>query len=193
MLQKLFCSISLFFSLSTPLLSDALPPSPPQSIYDIVAETILGVKVPLSGYRGRVLLIVNIATSGPLVDQLTELESLYGSMSEEGLSILGFPSNDFVSGKPATQEEIVSVCFETYKLSFPIFKLTHLQGSFKDPVYQFLTSSRTNPIYGGDVSWNFVKFLLDREGKIIGRFASNVAPKDPKIKEAIQKALGSKA
>lgn len=185
MLQNLFCQTALFLS----SLTADLPPPPPDSLYEITAETIYGAKVPLSGYKGRVLLIVNIVTSGPLVKQLAELESLYNTFSEDGLSVLAFPSNDFISGQAMTLDQVKQYCQVTSPVSFPVFSITHVMGSYKNPVYQFLTNTRTNPMYGGDVSWNFVKFLVSRDGKVIGRFSSNISPEDAKIKEAIKKAM----
>lgn len=187
MLQKIFCTGFFFLLSSLPLIfAEGFPPPAPTSIYDISAETIYGAKVLLSEYRGRVLLIVNIDVTGPLAKQLPELESLYKTFGEEGLSVLAFPSNDFITELPMTQDTVKLV---SQQLTFPVFALTHVTGSYKNPVYQFLTDPSINPVYGGDVSWNFVKFLVNRDGQVIGRFNSTTSPEDKKLKEAIQKAL----
>lgn len=188
-IYALIAIFALSGTLSADDLLDGLPPPPPSSLYDIETESINGTKVPLRGYRNRVLLIVNITTTGPLVKQIGELEKLYSTFEQDGFSILAFPSNDFTWQKRMTARDITDVCYNTYHVTFPIFALTKISGSFKDPVYQFLTNRETNPVFNEDVSWNFVKFLVGRDGTVIGRYASNVSPEDERIKSAIEKAL----
>lgn len=199
MLQKFSCSLSLFFAVCSLIgatdftenepLNQNLPPPPPESLYDITSQTINGISVPLSGYYDRVLLIVNITTTGPLVKQIEALERLYKAYNEKGFSILAFPSNDFTWQKRMSSNDVLTVCYDTFHVTFPVFALCRITGSFKDPVYQFLTNHDVNPLYGEDVTWNFVKFLVSRDGKVLQRFASTVNPEDPKIKSAIEAAL----
>jgi glutathione peroxidase len=162
-----------------------------QSLYTIRSETIQGRQLPLKGYEGRVLLIVNITTDSPLTKQLSELQILYSNYVEQGLSILAFPTSDFANQPQPNTQEIIKTCYETYKVGFPIFMPSHVTGSQKNEVYQFLTDSETNPMYGGEVTFDFVKFLVNREGKVIGRFATTTSPNDPKLIQAIENALGA--
>ena len=190
MLQRLFFLVFAFFTASSALRAeDTLPPPPPKLLYDITLKTIGNIPFPLNAFKGRVLLLVNIVTKGPNAEQIGELQTLYDSLADEGFTIIAFPSNDFTYFSEMTPESIKEVCKKTYGVQFPITSLTHVTGPDKSPIYQFLTNTETNPIYGLEVTWNFVKFLVDRQGNVVDRFNTVTKPSDERIKQAIMRQL----
>lgn len=187
-LFTIFSVISLFFQ-QQPLLADV--EALPSSIYDIHIKTIDGQDVPLSLFRGRVLLIVNVASQCGYSSQLENLENLNKKYQEQGLSILAFPSNDFMNQEPGTNQEIREAYYEKYQISFSLFEKIQITGKDRHPLYMFLTSTKTNPRFGGDIHWNFTKFLINKKGEIIGRFNTITNPENPKMVEAIEKVLAT--
>jgi len=159
------------------------------SIFDIPIKDIDGNAGTLQPYEGKVLLIVNTASKCGFTPQYEGLQSLYETYKDQGLVVLGFPSNDFLGQEPGTEEEIKTFCALNYNVSFPMFSKITVKGKNIHPLYDYLTSEYTNPEYSGKITWNFNKFLIDRDGHIIGRFASKVSPEDPKIVTAIETAL----
>jgi glutathione peroxidase len=182
----IFFLISLFFQ-QPPLKADALP----SSIYDIHVKTIDGQDVSLSTFRGRVLLIVNVASQCGFSSQLTNLENLNQKYGQNGLSILAFPSSDFMNQESGTVQDIKEVYYNKYHITFPLFEKTKITGKDCSPLYMFLTSSKTDPKFSGDVYWNFTKFLINRNGEVIGRFNTITNPEDSKMVEALEIALAS--
>ena len=160
-------------------------------IYDFTVQDIDGRDVSLEDYRGKVLLIVNVASKCGFTPQYQGLEALYEKYKERGLVILGFPANNFMWEEPGTNEEIKSFCTLTYGVSFPMFAKISVRGRDIHPLYDHLTSKKTNPRSGGRIKWNFNKFLVDRSGEIVARFDSRVVPEDPRIVTAVEEALGS--
>jgi glutathione peroxidase len=160
------------------------------SIYDIPLKDINGKSTSLKNYKGKVLLVVNVASQCGLTPQYKALESTYKKYQSQGLAILGFPCNDFGSQEPGTNEEIKTFCSTKYNVSFPLFDKLHVKGSEQHPLYTALTG-KTSP-FPGDVQWNFGKFLVSREGKIIKRFEPKVTPDSPEVVEAIEAALSAK-
>lgn len=147
------------------------------SIYDF---TILDAKkqpVRLDKYKGQVLLIVNTATGCGFTPQYEGLESLYRKYSEQGFVVLDFPCNQFAGQAPGTEEEIVSFCQLKYDVSFPQFAKIKVNGSEADPLYKFLKEQKTG-ILGSAIKWNFTKFLVDREGNVLKRYAPTTKPAD---------------
>jgi glutathione peroxidase len=159
------------------------------SFYDIEVETIKGEKVDMEAYRGKVLLIVNTASKCGFTGQYEGLEALYEEFQNQGLVILGFPSNDFLRQEPGTNEEIESFCRLNYGVTFPMFAKIKVKGGDQHPLYAYLTSKETNPEFAGKITWNFNKFLIGREGKILCRFGSRTKPQDPKLLEQLKTAL----
>lgn len=184
----IFSIISLFFQ-QQPLKADieALP----SSIYDIRVKTIDGQDLPLSHFQGHVLLIVNVASQCGFASQTKNLENLYEKYSEKGLLILAFPCNDFMSQEPGTNEAIKQAYCDNYHITFPLFEKIKVTGKNRHPLYQFLTSNKTNPQFGGDIYWNYTKFLVNKNGEIIDRFNTITNPEDPKMVAAIETALAS--
>lgn len=176
----LICSASLLSQEPNPI---------PETLYDAQVMTMQGQTVSMSAYRGRVLLIVNTASHDPNRDQIGELQELYEKYQEQGLIILAFPCNDFMNGEPLSSQEIRRLYTEQYRASYPIFDKIQMMGLQRAPLYQYLTSNRHNPQYGWAVDWNFTKFLIDRYGKVAGRFSTKTSPLDPTLQQAIEKAL----
>lgn len=157
-------------------------------------KDIDGKDVSLDTYRGKVLLIVNTASKCGYTPQYAGLEELYKKHQADGLVVLGFPCNDFGRQEPGSEAEIKKFCSEKYKVTFPMFSKVAVKGDGACDLYKFLTSKETNPRFAGDIKWNFTKFLVDREGNVIGRFGSGDDPLTSKpLTEAVQKALSQRA
>ncbi|MBN2145431.1 MAG: glutathione peroxidase [Candidatus Aureabacteria bacterium] len=163
--------------------------TPPASVYEFSVKNINGKEVKLADYQGQVLLIVNVASRCGFTPQYEGLEKLFKKYGPDGLVILGFPANNFLWQEPGTDEEIKQFCSLKYKVTFPMFSKISVKGKDQHPLYQFLTSKKTNPDFSGGITWNFNKFLMDRKGRIAARFGSTDAPDHPKIAAAIEKAL----
>jgi glutathione peroxidase len=155
------------------------------SLYDLEAPSIDGTPVKFSEYKGKVLLIVNVASRCGYTPQYEGLQNLYSTYREQGLVVLGFPSNDFGGQEPGTEAEIKTFCSSKYGATFPLFSKVSVVGAAKHPIYQFLTQSTG----GREVGWNFEKFLVDRSGRVVGRFSSSVAPAAAELTSAIHAAL----
>ncbi len=156
------------------------------SISDVTVETAKGEPKSMGEYKGDVLLIVNVASKCGHTPQYAQLEALNQKYAAQGLRVLGFPCNDFGNQEPGTLEEIQQFCSTTYNVSFPIFNKVHAKGEDKSPIYQRLTQAEP----AGDVSWNFEKFLVDKNGTVVGRFSSRTKPDSLEIVEAIERELG---
>jgi glutathione peroxidase len=159
------------------------------SIYDYTLKNIDQKEVNLGQYRGKVVLMVNVASRCGFTPQYEGLQKLYTTYQDRGFVILGFPANNFMSQEPGTDEEIKTFCSTKYNVTFPIFSKISVKGNDIHPLYKFLTSKDTNPDFGGDIKWNFSKFLLDKNGKIIARFEPAVKPESEPVTSAIEKAL----
>ncbi len=163
------------------------------SVLDFTLNSIDGQPAPLASYKGKVVLIVNVASFCGYTPQYEGLEALYGKYKDRGLVVLGFPANNFGSQEPGTNEEIKTFCSRKYNVTFPMYAKISVAGADKAPLYQFLTDKQTNPATGGEIKWNFTKFLIGRDGKVAARFESAVKPESPEITAAIEKAFGDSA
>ncbi|MFT4046348.1 MAG: glutathione peroxidase [Solimonas sp.] len=176
------------------------------TLYDIPVTRIDGKPATLGEYRGKPLLVVNVASKCGLTPQYKALEALYRAKKAQGLEVLGFPANNFKEQEPGTNEEIQSFCSTNYEVSFPLFAKISVKGADQHPLYAALTAAQKDATgegphrerlknYGiptgevGEVLWNFEKFLIGRDGQVVGRFAPDVAPDDPRLVAAIDKAL----
>ncbi|WP_203364689.1 glutathione peroxidase [Bacillus sp. REN10] len=157
-----------------------------ESIYDIEVTKINGESVLLSNYKGQVLLIVNTASKCGFTPQFTELQALYEKYKEQGFTVLGFPSDQFMNQEFAANDQIIEFCQVNYGVSFPMFAKTEVKGSHANPLFQFLTKKQSGLLTEG-IKWNFTKFLINREGEVIGRYAPQTSP--AKIENDIQKLL----
>jgi glutathione peroxidase len=160
------------------------------SIYDFQVEDIDGRPVSLQEYRGKVLLIVNVASRCGFTYQYEGLEALYREYGQRGLVVLGFPANDFLGQEPGSNEQIKEFCTLNYGVSFPMFAKIHVKGRGAHPLYRFLTDKRTNPRFAGGITWNFNKFLIGRDGTVLGRFGSREEPGSDRVRRAVEQALG---
>jgi glutathione peroxidase len=160
-----------------------------KSVLDFTMKNIDGNDVKLDGYSGKVLLLVNVASKCGYTKQYKGLESIYQKYKEQGLVVMGFPANNFFWQEPGTDEEIKTFCTTRYNVTFPMFAKISVKGGKIHPLYKFLTSKQTNPEFGGGISWNFNKFLVDRSGKVVARFSSKDEPESVKVVQAIEQAL----
>jgi len=179
-----------------------------ESIYDTAVNRIDGTPAKLDAYRGKVLLIVNVASKCGLTPQYRGLETLYEAKRAQGLEVLGFPANDFGAQEPGSNAEIASFCTTNYGVKFPMFAKIAVKGSAQHPLYRRLTALRPeaqgaagmreklkgygiDPGAPSDVLWNFEKFLIDRAGNVVERFSPDVAPDDARLVAAIDRELAS--
>lgn len=155
------------------------------TIYAFTVFDDKGNEVPLEKYRGKVILIVNVASKCGFTPQYDELEEIYQEYHDQGLEILGFPCNQFKGQEPGTNEEIQAFCRLNYGVTFPVLSKINVNGSDADPLYQYLTDKANG--YGGKITWNFEKFLIDKHGNIAGRSLPITKPKKliPKIKKLL--------
>lgn len=158
-------------------------------LYNFTVTDIDGNDVTLSEYRGKVLLIVNVASRCGYTPQYEGLQKIFEEYREMGLLVLGFPANNFGNQEPGSDEEIKEFCSLNYGVSFPMFSKISVKGADIHPLYQYLTSEESNPKFAGEISWNFNKFLVDPSGKIIARFESKDKPESDEVVQAIEKAL----
>lgn len=155
-------------------------------------ESLQGEKVDLGQYKGKVLLIVNVASKCGATPQYEQLEGLYEKYNDDGLVVLGFPCNQFGSQEPGSAKEIAEFCKETYGVKFPMFSKIDVNGDKAAPLYKYLTSKEAVGEDAGPVKWNFEKFLVDRDGKVVARYRTGTQPDDPKVVAAIERELKNK-
>ena len=159
------------------------------SIYSFTMKDIDGNDVKLDNFRGSVVMIVNTASRCGYTPQYEALQKIYEEYKDRGFVVLGFPANNFMGQEPGTEKEIKEFCTLKYNVSFPMFSKISVTGTDQHPLYGYLTNKKTNPDFGGDISWNFNKFLIGRDGKIAGRFGSKDKPEDPAVTSAIEHQL----
>jgi glutathione peroxidase len=159
------------------------------SVLDFTLNSLDGKPAPLANYRGKVVLIVNVASRCGYTPQYTGLEKIYEKYKDRGFVILGFPANNFGGQEPGTNEEIKTFCSSKYQVTFPMYSKVSVKGTDATPLYQFLTDKKSNPASGGEIEWNFTKFLVDRSGKVIARFEPAIEPESAGVTGAIEKAL----
>ncbi len=159
-----------------------------ESIYDIEVETIDGQKKHLDEYKGKVMLVVNTASKCGFTPQYKGLEELHSKYADRGLAVLGFPCNQFGSQEPGTEDEIQSFCQLNYGVSFPMHAKIEVNGEHSHPLYQHLKSSAKGMLGTEGIKWNFTKFLIDREGNVVGRFAPTTTP--ARMASQIEELLG---
>jgi len=160
------------------------------SIYDIPVKDIDGKDTSLAAYKGKVVLIVNVASHCGYTPQYKNLEAVYKKFKDQGFVVLGFPCNQFGGQEPGTNEEIKQFCTSKYDVTFPLFDKIDVNGANRHPLYVAL-AGETSP-FPGNIKWNFTKFLIGRDGKILKRFDSKVTPDSPEATAAIEAALAAK-
>lgn len=159
------------------------------TIHEFTSNSIDGQPAPLAQFQGNVVLIVNVASRCGFTPQYAGLEALYNKYKDKGFVVLGFPANNFLWQEPGSNEKIKAFCSTKYHVTFPMFAKVSVKGADKTPLYEFLTDKKANPSTGGEIRWNFTKFLADRSGKVIARFGSSTAPESPELIHAIEAAL----
>ena len=156
------------------------------------AKNIDGETVDLEDYEGNVVLVVNTASQCGLTPQYAGLQEMYEKYKDQGFVILGFPCNQFGSQEPGSEAEIKQFCSTKFNVSFPMFSKIEVNGDDADPLYKYLTAKDAKPAGQGEISWNFEKFLIDREGNLIGRFAPRTKPSDPELVKSVESQLAEK-
>ena len=159
------------------------------NVYDFKVRTIDGAQQSLDAYQGKVALVVNVASQCGLTPHYAGLQELYESFKDRGLVVLGFPCNQFGSQEPGTESDIKTFCETRFGVTFPMFAKIEVNGANRDPLYAFLTSQPTSPDGAGDIQWNFAKFLVDRKGNVVARFAPPTKPVSDEVVAAIEELL----
>jgi glutathione peroxidase len=162
------------------------------SVHEFTLNAINGTPTPLATYKGKVMLIVNVASQCGYTYQYEGLQALYLKYKDQGLVVTGFPANNFGEQEPGTDAEIGAFCKSKFGVTFPMFSKISVAGNDKAPLYKFLTDKTANPKTGGEIPWNFTKYLVDRNGKVLARFDAPVEPESKELTSAIEKALATK-
>jgi len=160
-----------------------------KSVYGFTMKDIDGKSVDLSQYKGKVSLVVNVASKCGYTPQYKNLEAVYEKYKDKGFEILAFPANEFKQQEPGTNAQIKEFCTSKYDTKFPLFSKIVVKGEGEAPLYQYLTSTDANAQTAGDIKWNFTKFLVSKDGKVVARFEPKVKPDDAEVIDAIEKEL----
>ena len=180
---------------ATPALGDDVvrPSEPGVQALDHKLKDIDGNEVDLADYRGKVVMLVNVASECGLTPQYEQLVALYREYKDEGFVVLGFPANNFMGQEPGTEAEIKEFCSVNYDVDFPLFSKISVKGDDIHPLYAELTSEEKNPGFSGEIGWNFAKFLLNREGRVVARFEPRTKPDAENVVAAIKAELAKPA
>lgn len=180
-MKILFC---LFFCAAAVMAAD-------KTFYDFTLNSIDGQPAPLAAYKGKLVLLVNVASRCGYTPQYAALESVYEKYKDRGLVIVGIPANNFGAQEPGSNQEIKTFCSSKYHVTFPMMAKVSVKGDDITPLYQFLTDKSSHPQTGGEIQWNFTKFLIGPDGRVITRFEPEITPDSPQVTSAIEKALAS--
>ena len=161
-------------------------------VHEFTLASINGTPTPLANYKGKVMLIVNVASQCGYTYQYEGLQALYVKYKDQGLVVAGFPANNFGGQEPGSNAEIGAFCKSKFGVTFPMFSKISVAGNDKAPLYQFLTDKAAHPKTGGEIPWNFTKYLVDRNGKVLARFDAPVEPGSKELTSAIEAALAAK-
>jgi len=162
-----------------------------KTVHDFTLNSIDGQPAPLAAYKGKVVLLVNVASKCGFTPQYSALESTYEKYKDRGFVIVGIPANNFGAQEPGSNQEIKTFCSSKYHVSFPMMAKVSVKGDDITPLYQFLTDKSSNPQSGGEIKWNFTKFLIGPDGRVIARFEPEITPDSPQVTSAIEEALAS--
>ena len=187
-MQLFFHKIGVRFLLIGALLTMTTSLIAGSGLYSFTLNSIDGKPAPLGDYKGKVVLIVNVASKCGFTPQYSALESIYEKYKDQGFVILGFPANNFGAQEPGTNAEIKTFCTRKYNVSFPMFAKISVKGADQAPLYTYLTQQAGSGI-AGDIKWNFTKFLINRNGKVVQRFEPEVTPDSKELTEAIEQQL----
>ncbi len=184
--------LAALFSIALLMFAGIVSAADVKSPLDFTMDSLDGKPTDLSNFKGNVVLIVNVASKCGLTPQYEQLETIYTKYKGDGLQVLGFPANQFLSQEPGSNKEISTFCTTKYGVDFPMFSKIVVKGEGIAPLYQFLTSKETNPGMDGPIKWNFEKFLVGRDGKVVKRFDPKTKPDDPQVIQAIEAELAKK-
>ena len=162
-----------------------------KTVHDFTLNSIDGQPAPLAAYKGKVVLLVNVASKCGFTPQYSALESTYEKYKDRGFVIVGIPANNFGAQEPGSNQEIKTFCSSKYHVTFPMMAKVSVKGDDITPLYQFLTNKSSNPQSGGEIKWNFTKFLIGPDGRVITRFEPEITPDSPQVTSAIEEALAS--
>lgn len=182
----------LFLGLSALLPAEDKKEAAVPAALNFTVKDIDGKDVPLSNYQGKVVMIVNVASQCGATPQYAALQDLQKAYKDEGFVVLGFPCNQFGQQEPGSAEDIKKFCTSNYNVTFDMFSKIDVNGEKAAPLYKFLTSPETNPQHAGKIGWNFEKFLIGRDGKVVARFKTGVQPDDAQVLDAIKAELAKK-
>lgn len=193
-LLVLAATSSLVLSLSAVIAADKADDEAKKTpaALDFKMKSLDGKEIDLSQYLGKVVLVVNVASKCGLTPQYEQLQDIHKKYSEKGLAVIGFPCNQFGAQEPGTPDEIRQFCTKNYDVTFDLFAKVDVNGEEACPLYKYLTSLETKPAEKGKISWNFEKFLINRKGEVVARFAPRTKPDDPEVIKAIETELESK-
>jgi len=161
----------------------------PAHFYDVVMKDINGKTLEFNAFKGKVVLVVNVASKCGFTSQYEQLQKLYETYKDKGLIILGVPANNFFNQEPGSDTDIKSFCQLNYGVSFPLTSKVSVKGKDMASLYGWLTSKKTNPKFSGAIKWNFTKFIVGKNGEILNRFEPATKPNDPSVIQAIEQAL----
>ncbi|GIW97703.1 MAG: glutathione peroxidase [Pirellulaceae bacterium] len=164
---------------------------PPKDALDFQVKTLAGQPIDLNQFRGKVVVVVNVASRCGYTPQYAPLEQLYRQYKDQGLVVIGVPCNQFGKQEPGTPEEIAAFCQREYDVTFPLLAKSDVNGAEASPLYRYLTAQETKPKGKGPVRWNFEKFVIDRNGKVVARFPSNTSPDDSEFIDLIKSLLAA--
>lgn len=163
----------------------------PMFLHEIPVDKIDGTETTLKEYEGDVLLIVNVASKCGFTNQYKGLQELYEQYRDQGFEVLGFPANNFLNQEPGSNEQIAAFCEANFGVTFPMFEKISVKGGDMHPLYQHLTSKQLHPDFGGEIGWNFTKFVISRDGRVVARFGSRTKPDHEALVGAVEKALAA--
>jgi len=184
----LICSLGLI-GMTTIQCNELVSNDDKSGFYNFTLNTIDGVPKKMSTYQGKVCLIVNVASKCGYTSQYANLEKVYQEYKNKGFMVLGFPANNFGGQEPGTDQEIKTFCSASYNVTFNMYGKISVKGNDKHPLFTFLTSGVANSNLAGEIGWNFEKFLIDKNGKLIKRYKSNIDPMSLEMKTDIENAL----
>jgi len=162
-----------------------------KTMYDFTLNSIDGQPAPLAAHKGKVVLLVNVASKCGYTPQYSALESTYEKYKDRGFVIVGIPANNFGAQEPGSNQEIKTFCSSKFHVTFPMMAKVSVKGDDITPLYQFLTDKSSHPQSGGEIKWNFTKFLIGPDGRVIARFEPEITPDSPQVTSAIEEALAS--
>lgn len=191
-MNRIAIAATLLLGLSLVSVADDKKEAAVPAALNFTVKDIDGKDVSLSKYQGKVVMIVNVASKCGATPQYADLQSLYKKYKDQGFVVLGFPCNQFGKQEPGSEQDIKQFCTANYDVTFDMFSKIDVGEENAAPLYKFLTSPETNPQFSGKIGWNFEKFLIGRDGKVVARFKTGVQPDDPQVTESIEKELAKK-